>query len=38
MMGERDRGIQGTESKGIAERKALEEVDVYRSQHTRVML
>lgn len=35
MMGERDRGIW---SKGIGERKALEEVDVYRSQHTRVML
>lgn len=38
MLSERDRGIQGTESRVYGERKALEEVDVYRSQYTRLML
>lgn len=38
MTGERGRGIHGTESKRYGERKAFEDVDVYRSQHTRLMI
>lgn len=38
MMGERGRGVQGTESKRYGERKALEDMDVYRSQHTRLVI
>lgn len=35
MMGERQRGIQGTT---VQRYEALEEVDVYRSRHTRLMI